>query len=125
VFAAIAMNKPNPVGWAMMWQPNMISAFLLDSGGTSMNGGSGKPFDWRASGESIAVIKRLGNVIVAGGLSPENVREAIKITHPWGVDVSSGVEARAGKKDPKKVRAFIQAVRDAGKTNSRNEWLPL
>lgn len=120
VFAAIAMNGPNPAGWAMTWRSDVISAFLLDSGGPSMNGGTGKTFDWRASTTAVNVIKRLGNVVLAGGLTPENVCEGIRTTHPWGVDVSSGVEAKPGKKDPDKVRAFIKAVREADKANSRN-----
>jgi phosphoribosylanthranilate isomerase len=51
-------------------------------------------------------------LVVAGGLKPENVGEAIEILRPWGVDVVSGVEERPGKKDPEKVRAFVKAVRD-------------
>ena len=120
IFPAIAMNGPNPQGWAMTWRPDVVHGFLLDSGGSSMLGGTGRTFDWHASIDGINEIRRLGNVVVAGGLNPGNVREAMQVTNPWGVDVSSGVESRPGKKNPEKIRLFVQAVREADKVNSRN-----
>jgi phosphoribosylanthranilate isomerase len=120
VLAAISMRHPKPEGWAMTWERDNLYAFLVDSGGWGELGGTGEPFDWSASLPSLNTIKTLSNLVVAGGLTPENVVEAMGILHPWGVDVSSGVEARPGKKDPEKVRAFVKAVREADKANSRN-----
>jgi phosphoribosylanthranilate isomerase len=57
-------------------------------------------------------------LVVAGGLTPENVTQAIGILKPWGVDVVSGVEARPGRKDPEKVRAFVRAVREIDRKTS-------
>jgi phosphoribosylanthranilate isomerase len=97
----------------------LFDALFLDSGSAVNPGGTGKPFDWQKA-VPIADELRQGpfKLVVAGGLTPENVAEAMGILHPWGVDVSSGVEARPGKKDPEKVRAFIKAVREADKANS-------
>jgi len=90
------------------------SAFFLDSGTSQVPGGTGRTFDWRKAVPIAEAIKRSGsNLVVAGGLTPDNVGEAIRILEPWGVDVSSGVEAKPGKKDPGKVRDFVAAVRQA------------
>jgi phosphoribosylanthranilate isomerase len=100
---------------------SFCETFFLDSGRLGQPGGTGEPFDW-SKAIPIAEGMRKGGLklVVAGGLTPENVPEAMRILHPWGVDVSSGVETRPGKKDPEKVRAFVKAVRDADKANSRN-----
>ena len=113
VLAAISMVRERPDGWAMMWHPDVVHAFLVDSGSSSKHGGTGDVFNWRASLPALEIIKRLGRVIAAGGLTSTNVVEALEILKPWGVDVASGVESRPGKKDPEKVRAFVKAVRDA------------
>jgi phosphoribosylanthranilate isomerase len=113
VLAAISMVHESPDGWAMMWRPGVIHAFLVDSGDCSKSGGTGKTFDWHKSGSILENIKARGNVVAAGGLTPDNVSMALSILKPWGVDVVSGVESRPGKKDPEKVRAFVRAVREA------------
>jgi len=112
VLAAISMSQASPDGWAMMWHPDVIHAFLVDSGDSSKHGGTGRIFDWYGSGAMVENIKRLGRVVAAGGLTTGNVAQAVGILRPWGVDVVSGVEARPGKKDSEKVRAFVKAVRD-------------
>jgi phosphoribosylanthranilate isomerase len=84
---------------------------LLDH--PSEGGGSGVAWDWSEAGELIA---RGFDVIIAGGLNPDNVAEAIRGVGdllPWGVDVTSGVEGEGNRKDPAKVAAFIAAVRKA------------
>jgi phosphoribosylanthranilate isomerase len=111
----LSMQRARPEGPAMMWNPDAVYAFLLDSGFGAQPGGTGLQFDWVANEAATQVIKNLANVIVAGGLTPTNVTEAVRILKPWGVDVASGVEAAPGKKDPEKVRAFIAAVREAEK----------
>jgi phosphoribosylanthranilate isomerase len=118
ILAAISMLQARPDGSAMMWHPDVVHSFLLDSGDSSKHGGTGTIFDWSASLPVLGNIKKLGRVVTAGGLTPENVSEAIGILKPWGVDVVSGVEASPGKKDPEKVRAFVKAVRDADRKTS-------
>ena len=92
----------------------LFDTFFLDSSTRERPGGTGKTFDWKnAAGTAREMQEKGFKLVVAGGLRPDNVAEAMGILKPWGVDVSSGVEARPGKKDPEKVRAFIKAVREA------------
>jgi phosphoribosylanthranilate isomerase len=93
------------------FRPGVISGVLLDSSTAEKRGGTGQTFDWERVQPWAGIINSISKLIVAGGLRPGNVQEAIHILHPWGVDVSSGVEREPGKKDPRKVRAFVQAVR--------------
>jgi phosphoribosylanthranilate isomerase len=81
-------------------------AWLLDSGA-----GSGRTFDWHAV--RVQLGKLQGRFIIAGGLNPENVGEAIHIFSPWGVDVVSGIEREPGRKDRDKMKAFVAEVRKA------------
>jgi phosphoribosylanthranilate isomerase len=89
-------------------------ALLLDSRTALAVGGTGIAFDWKsaAAGLSAGSLPP-SRVVVAGGLNPDNVAEAIRILNPWGVDVVSGVEGTPGHKDPAKVRAFVLNARAA------------
>jgi phosphoribosylanthranilate isomerase len=88
-------------------------AFLLDAYSKSGLGGTGEKFNWDLAVEA----QRFGKpIFLAGGLTPENVADAVKQVRPFAVDVSSGVESAPGKKDAAKVRAFIEAVRGANET---------
>jgi phosphoribosylanthranilate isomerase len=91
----------------------LMNTWVLDSGDLRQPGGTGKTFDWKRAAPIAEGMRQGGvNLVVAGGLTPENVVEAMGILKPWGVDVASGVESRPGKKDPEKVRAFVKAVRE-------------
>ena len=115
-----------PAIWVLGQIPQFVSdlagspfcdAMFLDSGTREQPGGTGKKFAWEKVASRIDELRQKTNLVVAGGLTPANVTEAMRILKPWGVDVSSGVEARPGKKDPEKVRAFIAAVRAADKNS--------
>lgn len=85
------------------------AAILVDAHDPVTVGGTGRTIDWQAA-RTIAATRPL---VLAGGLTPENVGDAVRTVAPWGVDVASGVEQSAGVKDPVRVRAFIDAVRAA------------
>ena len=87
-------------------------AFLLDAFDANHLGGTGKSFNWALAREA----HRFGTIILAGGLTPENVGQAIREVRPFAVDVASGVEAAPGKKDPARMRAFFAAVAEADNT---------
>jgi len=89
----------------------MIERILIDSKVGQATGGTGVSFDWAAARDVLRSGKGRLKMIVAGGLNPENVAEAISELNPWGVDVASGVERERGKKDPAKVAAFIKNAR--------------
>jgi phosphoribosylanthranilate isomerase len=83
-------------------------AILLDTYRTGMAGGTGETFDWQRVPNSLRK-----KIVLAGGLTPDNVDDAIAQIHPYAVDVSGGVESAPGRKDAKKIEAFIAAVRRA------------
>jgi len=84
------------------------SAYLMDSYQAALKGGTGQSFDWGIAKKAA----RYGLIILSGGLTPENVRQAIAQVQPYAVDVCSGVEAKPGKKDHGKLRAFLEAVKE-------------
>jgi phosphoribosylanthranilate isomerase len=93
------------------WQRDVASyrvqAVLFDTYASDRYGGTGRTFDW----DLIAAIPQ--RIILSGGLNPDNVQDAIRRVHPYGVDTSSGVEATPGVKDHGKIRAFIEAAKQA------------
>jgi phosphoribosylanthranilate isomerase len=81
-------------------------AILLDGFTRGLHGGTGRTLDWKLA----RAARRHGRIILAGGLTPENIAEAIRAAQPYAVDVASGVEARPGRKDPARLRALFAAL---------------
>ena len=84
-----------------------VAAHLLDAYSPTAYGGTGLTFNW----DIATVAKEFGPVILAGGLTPDNVREAVETVQPYAVDVSGGVESAPGRKDPAKARDFIRRAK--------------
>lgn len=101
-------------------RPSGLDTFLLDSSTPEQPGGTGRTLDWKRLAPLVHVMNKSAKVVAAGGLTPANVTEAMRILRPWGVDVSTGVEAIPGRKDPVKVRAFVKAVREADRATLKN-----
>jgi len=92
---------------APLRDPAGALAFLLDAKAPGLHGGTGRTIDWTLAREAVA----FGTpIILAGGLNPENVADAISIAAPYAVDLNSGVESAPGKKDPELLRAAFKAI---------------
>jgi len=100
---------------ALAAQDRSVDAILVDSRTVTAVGGTGKTYDWAEARRTLFDGAEELKLVAAGGLTPENVAEAIATLRPWGVDVVSGVEAAPGRKDAAKVRAFIANARAARK----------
>lgn len=104
---AIAMGGTDEDALARAAEFPSAYGYLLDGHGKGEQGGSGQRFDWKR-------VPRLDRpVLLAGGLSSENVATAIDTAHPWGVDVSSGIETAPGIKSPERMRRFVDETRRA------------
>jgi phosphoribosylanthranilate isomerase len=109
-FDAVASGKaPTP------FHDGNVDAILVDSRTANAAGGTGIAYDWNLASDTLfqSIKTRESFLVAAGGLTPENVAEAIAKLHPWGVDVVTGVEATPGHKDPAKLGAFVTNARAA------------
>lgn len=102
--------KPEMAALSQLKANEQISAVLVDSRTATASGGTGVAFDWKAAQRNLAALAPK-SLIVAGGLNPENVQQAIAVLHPWGVDVASGVETIPGRKDPSRLKSFLSNAR--------------
>ncbi len=93
------------------WIAAGLEAWVADAPAGTMPGGTGRPADWAAAAGLVGRAAR--PVVLAGGLTPENVVEAVRRVQPWGVDVSSGVESAPGRKDADRMRIFVEQCRNA------------
>jgi phosphoribosylanthranilate isomerase len=117
VIRAIGLREKMDVRLIDEW-PSSVT-LLLDAYDPEKRGGTGRPVDWTMA----AAVASVRPTILSGGLRPENVGAAMTTVRPYAIDVSSGVEARPGVKDPERLRAFFEAVAEA-KAGGRQEGSP-
>ena len=104
-----AVRAPQGFRPASLAKYRQADGFLLDGFARGLPGGTGRTLDWSLA----RAARRYGRILLAGGLTPENVGEAIRVAQPYAVDVASGVESRPGRKDPARLRALFAAVEAA------------
>lgn len=109
VWKAVPVSSAKDIQHLDVWSSE---ALLLDAP-TPGRGGAGVKFDWKLAREARTRFPRI-NIILAGGLNPDNVTTAIQTVQPWAIDVASGIEVGPGIKDPAKLSAFVGAARLAG-----------
>jgi phosphoribosylanthranilate isomerase len=107
VIKAVRVRKSFPASQLARFRH--ASALLLDGFAAKQRGGTGKTFDWRLAQRGRGKTR----LFLAGGITPENVAQAIRTARPYAVDVCSGVEAKPGKKDPRRLKAFMREVENA------------
>jgi phosphoribosylanthranilate isomerase len=106
IIKAIRVKSLDSLTPLAAYQPR-VSAFLLDAYSPNELGGTGMIFNWDIALEA----KQFGTVILAGGLTPDNIEEAVRYVRPYAVDVSSGVELKKGKKDHARMKRFIERAK--------------
>lgn len=104
VMKALRVRNTEALGALERYEADL---FMLDAWSARARGGTGETFDW----ELAKSVKGRGNIVVSGGLTPENVREAVEFFEPYGVDASSSLEERPGKKSGERVRRFVRAAK--------------
>ena len=117
VLKAVRLREPADVG-AAAGLPEALTV-LVDVHDPEKRGGTGRTVDWTLA----AAVARRRRVFLAGGLTPDNVGEAVRVVRPYAIDVSSGLEASPGVKSPALLHAFFEALSDAGQTSpEQEEW---
>jgi phosphoribosylanthranilate isomerase len=104
VMKAVRVRNAEALGALERYEADLI---LLDAWSARVRGGTGETFDWTLAKS----VQGRDNIVVSGGLTPENVREAIEFFEPYGVDASSSLEERPGKKSGERVRRFVRAAK--------------